>query len=147
MYAILNDMKYHLKNDNYYTFKTFSKNKLPPRSYFIPFSEKEKALAAEITTARYTSDLVICLSGEWDFCFFKDPKDLKQDFDTDEVVFDKVTVPSVWEYSGYLDPMYLTTYIPFRFNPPKIPKERQIGAFRLAWPRRCRRCRYRFIRT
>ncbi|MBO4540145.1 MAG: hypothetical protein J5781_07680 [Clostridia bacterium] len=126
-------MKYHLKNENYYTFETFAKNKLPPRSYFIPFSEKEKALAAEITTARYTSDLVVCLSGEWDFCFFKDPKDLLQEFDTDKTAFDKVTVPSVWEYSGYLDPMYLTTYIPFRFNPPKIPKEREIGLFRLAW--------------
>ena len=126
-------MIYHVKNDNYYSFEIFEKNKLPSRSYFIPFSDKEKALAAEVTTARYDSDLVICLSGKWDFCFFKDPKDLKKEFDTDKAVFDKVIVPSVWEYSGYLDPMYLTTYIPFRFAPPKIPKEREIGLFRLAW--------------
>ncbi len=125
-------MIYHLKNDNYFTFETFEKNKLAPRAYFIPFSQKEDALKFGVTEARYRSDIVTCLSGEWDFCFFKDPKTLGKTFDTEKARFEKMTVPSCWEFSGYLDPMYLCTYLPFRFDPPKIPKERQIGLFTLA---------------
>ena len=125
-------MKYQLKNDNYYTFSTFEKNKLPPRAYFIPFGDKKSALSVPTKEGRYSSDKVVCLSGEWDFCFFKNPKKLGEWLDTDSATFDKITVPSVWEYTGYLDPMYLTTYLPFKFAPPKIPKERRIGLFRLA---------------
>ena len=125
-------MIYKVKTDNYHTFSVFEKNKLPPRAYFIPFSERDKALSFDVTESRYHSDLATCLSGEWDFCFFKDPKTLDSRFDTDTARFDKVTVPSVWEYTGYLDPMYLCTYAPFFFDPPKIPQEKEIGLFRLA---------------
>ncbi len=126
-------MIYHVKNDNYCTFEIFEKNKLPARSYFIPFSSEKASRECPTIESRYKSDLVTCLSGEWDFLFFKDPKKLSKNFDSDTAAFDKVTVPSVWEYTGYLNPMYLTTYLPFRFNPPKVPKVRQIGLFRLAW--------------
>ena len=125
-------MIYQLKNENYFTFETFGKNKLSPRAYFIPFSDKKKAATTEICEARFCSDLVTCLSGEWEFKFFKDPKGLPEKFDTDDCAFDRVKVPSTWEYTGYLDPMYLCTYIPFHFDPPKIPKEKEIGLFRLA---------------
>ena len=125
-------MIYELKKDNYCTFNVFEKNKLPGRAYFIPFSDKERALACSVAEERYSSDLVTCLSGEWDFCFIKKPKKLPEKADIDDLAFDKITVPSVWEYSGYLDPMYIGTYAPFRFAPPKIPKEREIGLFRLS---------------
>jgi hypothetical protein len=35
--------------------------------------------------------------------------------------FDKLDVPSCWQYNGYGNPMYLNARYPFRFNPPKIP--------------------------
>ena len=128
-------MKYCLRNKNYCTFETFEKNKLPPRSYFIPFSEKEKALAAEVTTARYRSDLVTCLSGEWDFRFYKDPKTLEEEFDTDKLPFDKISVPSVWQYTGYLDPMYVNIAYPFSFDPPRIPEDEEMGWYKKSYNR------------
>ena len=57
-------MQYRINKQNYHTFETFEINKLAPRSYFIPFSTKEKADAATIATKRYTSDRVVCLNGD-----------------------------------------------------------------------------------
>ena len=41
-------MIYRLKNKNYCDFDTIEKNKLPARAYFIPFTEKEKAMKDRI---------------------------------------------------------------------------------------------------
>ena len=88
-------MKYRLKNKNYCTFRIFEQNRMAPRAYFIPFSEKEKALSSSPLSARYESDIVTCLSGKWDFRFYKDPSTLEDVFDTDALTFDSVSVPSV----------------------------------------------------
>ena len=123
-------MIYNLKNKNYCTFEIIEKNKLPARAYFIPFSDKEKAIEAGPCDARYRSDLVTCLSGDWDFRFYKDPKTLEDDFDSDKVAFDKITVPSVWQYTGYLDPMYINCNYPFAFDPPHIPEDEEMGRYK-----------------
>ena len=127
-------MIYRLKNKNYCDFDVIEKNKLPARAYFIPFSDKEKALAAKPTEARYKSDLVTCLSGEWDFRFYKDPSTLEDEFDSDKLMFDKITVPSVWQYTGYLDPMYVNSAYPFPFDPPHIP-EGELGRYKNSYNR------------
>ena len=128
-------MEYAVKNKNYCTFRIFEKNKLPPRSYFIPFSDRERAVSASVINARYVSDCVECLSGEWDFCFFKNPNHLGEVFDTEQADFDKITVPSVWQYTGYLAPLYLNCYQPFCFDPPQIPEDKQLGIYKLAFNR------------
>ncbi len=128
-------MIYHVKNRNYCTFEIIEKNKLPARAYFIPFSQKEKALLYGPTEARYRSDLVTCLSGEWDFRFYKDPKTVEEELDTEKVLFDKVTVPSVWQYTGYLDPMYINCNYPFSFDPPRIPEEEPLGNYKESYNR------------
>ena len=64
-------MKYNLKTDNYKTFKKFSENMLVPRSYFIPFKSTQQLFEADIRNERYFSDMVECLSGEWDFVYYK----------------------------------------------------------------------------
>ncbi len=128
-------MKYALKNKNYCTFEIIEKNKLPARSYFIPFGKKEKALEATIEKARYCSDLVTCLSGEWDFRFYKDPKTLEEEFDSDVLSFDKIAVPSVWQYTGYLDPMYINSSYPFSFDPPRIPEDEPLGRYKESFNR------------
>ena len=125
-------MIYNLKNKNYYTFRKFEENKLPPRAYFIPFSSREKALRATPFTARYESDLVACLSGKWDFRFYKIPTDLEDEFDSDSLKFDEINVPSVWQYTGYAPPIYMNDFYPFPCIPPFIPKEKELGVYRIA---------------
>lgn len=131
-------MIYSLKNKNYCSFEIIEKNKLPARAYFIPFSQKEKALAFDVKEARYHSDLVTCLSGEWDFRFYKDPKTLEDAFDTENLVFDKIAVPSVWQYTGYLDPMYINSNYPFSFDPPRIPEDEELGKYKFSYNRAAR---------
>ena len=89
-------MRYAIDRNRYHQFEIFQVNKLPARSYFIPFSEKEQAMAAEIGNKRYTSSKVTCLNGQWDFKFYPQPKELPQNFDTDAVEFDRIDVPSCW---------------------------------------------------
>lgn len=125
-------MIYKLKNNNYCTFRTFEQNKMPPRAYFIPFSSAEKALSSSPLTARYESDIVTCLSGDWDFRFYKIPTSLEEEFDTDTLTFDKVPVPSVWQYTGYAEPIYMNDFYPFPCVPPFIPKDKELGIYRIA---------------
>ena len=79
--------------------------------------------------------MVRCLSGEWDFKFYEKPAELEKDFDSDKVVFDKLTVPSVWQFSGYLKPTYINSDYPFCFDPPRIPEEEELGIYKPAYNR------------
>ena len=115
-------MQYKKAPAYYADFDTIHINTLPPRSYFIPFTTKDGAMKATNKDKRYDSDKVVCLNGIWDFCYFDNPNDFNTDiFDTDTMKFDKLDVPSCWQYNGYGNPMYLNARYPFRFNPPKIP--------------------------
>ena len=67
-------MQYVLNTTNYHSFDIIQDNVLPSRSYFIPFSRKERMEGVETPEKRYRSDKVEVLNGEWDFCFFRDPK-------------------------------------------------------------------------
>ena len=60
-------MQYSVHRKLHTDFSVFEENKLPARSYFIPFSTAEKVHASDYKTERYTSDRVLLLSGEWDF--------------------------------------------------------------------------------
>ncbi|MBQ1595809.1 MAG: hypothetical protein II084_01360, partial [Clostridia bacterium] len=89
-------MKYCLNTTNYWDFKTVEVNKLPGRSYFIPYPDKKKADAVAPKEKRYASEKVLCLNGDWDFRFYPRPAELPTEFDTDAVSFDKIDVPSCW---------------------------------------------------
>ena len=64
-------MKYTLQKKNYRNFKVFRDNILEPRAYFIPYGSLENIKAADVRRERYESDIVTCLSGEWDFKFYE----------------------------------------------------------------------------
>lgn len=114
-------MLYRLKTGNFSNVNAYAVNKLFPRSYFIPFSDREKAKTVALEEERYSSDAVRCLSGEWDFLFIENPTDLADPFDTDAVMFDRVQVPSCWQFTGYAKPFYLNARYPFKADPPRIP--------------------------
>ena len=95
-------MKYVLNTENYHNFDMIQDNTLPSRSYFIPFSRKERMEGIETREKRYRSDKAEVLSGEWDFRFYRDPKELPAVLDTDNLAFDRIQVPSCWQFTGYI---------------------------------------------
>lgn len=114
-------MIYTLNRDNYRTFEIFQDNRLEPRAYFIPFESLERAKQTQVIDQRAGSALVHVLSGEWDFAYYKKFDEIPTQLDTEHVQFDKVPVPSCWQFTGYEKPFYVNQKYPFRTNPPVIP--------------------------
>ena len=123
-------MKYSLKTDNYKTQEIFKDNILPSRAYFIPFSDEKEYFASEAETERYSSSKVRVLNGEWDFKYYGAVSQMPDEFDTDKISFDKISVPSMWQFTGYEMPYYLNTRYPFEPNPPHFPTDCPIGVYR-----------------
>ncbi len=122
-------MIYSIKKSNFNKFGVFEINKLPARSYFIPFSSKQKAESFSITQKRYNSDKVRCLSGDWDFKYMKKHTGALAKFDTEKCVFDRIKVPSCWQMLGYEPPFYTNINYQFELNPPKIPVRKKVGKY------------------
>ena len=120
-------MKYRLNTTNYWDFNTVEVNKLPGRSYFIPYPDRKKADAVSPKEKRYASEKVLCLNGDWDFKFYPRPAELPTEFDTDAVSFDTIDVPSCWQFRGYDRPFYVNIRYQFPFDPPHIPKTEKVG--------------------
>lgn len=123
-------MNYSLKTGNNKNFKKFKENVMKPRSYFIPFASLDELEGTDIRNERYSSSLVECLSGEWDFKYYKSQADIPEQFNTDDADFDTVAVPSTWQHTGYEEPYYLNTRYQFKPNPPHIPEDCPVGIYR-----------------
>ena len=120
-------MKYYLDKKNYCDFNIFERNKLPGRSYFIPYPSRREADAVTLKEKRYRSPKVLCLNGDWDFRFYPRPAELPDVLDTDSIVFETIDVPSCWQFRGYDRPFYVNTRYQFPFKPPVIPTENKVG--------------------
>ena len=90
LYTEVHFMKYTLQKKNYRNFKIFRDNITEPRAYFIPFKKFDDAKNTDVRQERYTSDMVTCLSGEWDFKFYQHNAKVPDVFDTSYIKFDKV---------------------------------------------------------
>ena len=124
-------MKYIINTDNFRNFDVAEINKLSPRAYFIPYSSMEKLSEQNVLTERYNSDIVTVLNGEWDFKYYEKDMLIPKEFYTDRVQFDKVTVPSTWQRTGYREPCYLNTRYEFDAKLyPGIPEEVAMGVYR-----------------
>ena len=120
-------MKYRLNNSNYCTFDIFEVNRMPGRSYFIPYPDRKSADAVTAKEKRYGSEKVVCLNGEWDFKFFPRPAELPEELDTDTFAFDRIDVPACWQFRGYDRPFYTNIRYQFPFKPPYIPTTGRVG--------------------
>ncbi len=120
-------MKYQLNQSNYHDFNVFEQNKLPGRSYFIPYPGRREAEAAGPKEKRYRSEKVLCLNGTWDFKFYPRPAELPATLDTDRVAFDTIDVPACWQFRGYDRPFYVNIRYQFPFKPPVIPTTEKVG--------------------
>ncbi len=135
-------MKYTLDRTHYHDFAIHEINKLPARSYFIPYPDREQADAVEPKQKRYHSAKVQCLNGMWDFKFYPLPRELPEVLDTEQVTFDRLDVPSCWQFRGYDRPFYVNIRYQFPYKPPVIPREEKagmvfswLGADQKVWPR------------
>lgn len=123
-------MIYPINKSNYKDFNVIEENKLNERSYFIPFSSREALEKTDYLSERYLSDRVDVLSGEWDFAYFAKASELNDNFDTEKVNFDKVSVPSTWQRTGYDQIAYINTRYAFKKDPPRIPSDIPVGVYR-----------------
>ena len=123
-------MIYRLKDkENFKKFKVTSDNRLDSRAYFIPFSSLNKAQSSTLLNKRYTSDKVKVLNGEWDFKYYRCDKELPNKFDTESIAFDKIPVPSCWQFLGYEPPYYTNIRYPFYTEPNKITRNKVEGDY------------------
>lgn len=120
-------MNYKINKTNYCDFNVFEDNKLAPRSYFIPYPDRKSADEVSGKEKRYRSPKVVCLNGEWDFRFFPRPSMLPDQLDTDSMKFNKIDVPSCWQFRGYDRPFYVNVRYQFPYDPPKIPELDKAG--------------------
>ena len=120
-------MKYRINKTNYCDFNVFEDNRMAPRSYFIPYPDRESADSVSGKEKRYGSPKVICLNGDWDFRFYPKPFQLPDLLDTDTLKFDKIDVPSCWQFRGYDRPFYVNLRYQFPYDPPKIPELAKAG--------------------
>ncbi len=120
-------MQYIINQDNYHIFETLAVNRLAPRSYFIPYPDREQAQRVSPRQKRYASPKVTCLSGSWDFRFYAKPSLIPAILDTEKVEWDQIPVPGCWQFQGYDRPFYVNTRYQFPFQPPKIPTTGKVG--------------------
>ena len=122
-------MKYQIKKLLINNFDYYEENKLPGRSYFIPYTNKDELSKKTALDERYGSDMVSILSGEWEFKYYEQISRLPNIIDTDNITFDKVSVPSVWQRTGYEKPYYLNTRYQFPMTLPNVPNEMSCGIY------------------
>lgn len=97
-------------------------NTLKPRAHYIPYDSLDKALSGKAEdSAEY-----MLLNGEWDFKYFK------RDIDCPEKIsdWDKVSVPSCWQTTGYEAPYYTNVNYPYPVDPPFVPDDNPLGVYR-----------------
>lgn len=122
-------MLFNLKTDNYKKFEVFKDNILPPRSYFIPFASADEMKKTDIRTERYSSSKVRVLDGEWKFRYFSHVSEMPGSIETDSFGFDTVSVPSMWQFTGYEQPYYLNSRYPFKPDPPHFPEDCPVSVY------------------
>lgn len=122
-------MKYQIKKLRINDFGVYEENKLAGRSYFIPYSDKERLLSQSCLTERFSSDMVTVLSGDWKFRYFEKISRLPSIIDTDTMSFDDIRVPSTWQRTGYENPCYLNTRYEFPMKLPNVPEEMSAGVY------------------
>ncbi len=134
-------MKYILDKENHINFKSYEVGRLAPRAYSVPHQTLKAAKSADYKTERYNSDIIRILSGEWDFKYYKKKSKLPATIDTSKIKFDKISVPSTWQRTGYETPEYINT--PYGFDnrkfggewgkgvkPPVLPEDFSCGIYR-----------------
>ena len=100
-------------------------NTLPCHAYFIPFGDRESALAGE----RRASDRYQSLNGDWCFGYYPSFDLLPEDLFAPASAPDVIPVPSVWQCSGYDGQQYTNVRYAIPFDPPHVPYMNPCGIY------------------
>ncbi len=110
--------------EKYNDLRIVSENREPQRAYYVPFSNKEKALTClKECSERYTD-----LNGMWNFYYFESHLDIPVAVD-DICYAKKLPVPSCWECYGYGQIQYTNINYPFQYDPPYTLGVNPVGAY------------------
>ncbi|AEH50262.1 glycoside hydrolase family 2 TIM barrel-domain containing protein [Pseudothermotoga thermarum] len=104
-------------------------NRMPSRSYYIPYHDLSIALNFQPGCSR----LVQFLNGAWKFKLLNTPYDTPEDFpkeDFDDSNWDQIKVPGCWQMQGFGKPHYTSFLYVIPLNPPKVPAENPTGLYR-----------------
>ncbi len=103
-----------------------------PRATFIPFSNKEAALANIDYPKRSSRHMT--LSGDWKFRWSAAPADRPVGFFATDFVdaeWDSITVPSNWQMEGFGVPIYTNIVYPFKKDEFRAPTHwNPVGSYR-----------------
>jgi len=99
-------------------------NKIPPRSYFVPFPDEKSAL----TLWNEESPWYMSLNGNWKFRWTEKTQERPRDFykpGFDASNWDDMPVPANWELKGYGTPIYVNSSYEWTEDPepPKVPHD------------------------
>ena len=108
----------------------FEINREPARATFLPFADKQSAIADIYESSPWYSSL----NGNWKFQWSPTPDQRPKDFYKTEfnvVNWKEIQVPSNWELKGYGIPIYTNINYPFPKNPPYIDhSDNPVGSYR-----------------
>jgi beta-galactosidase len=104
-------------------------NRLPMRSYYIPYQDAASALCGKRgCSKRYKN-----LNGRWHFLWVDRPEHAPEDFagnDFDFSGWDSADVPSCWQMTGKYDvPVYTNVNYPIPTDPPFVPDSNPTGLY------------------
>ena len=94
---------------------------MPDRAYFIPYPDKESAMAGQPGLSSISG-----CSTEYEFCYSQTPSESPEDFyreDYDVSDWDDIQVPLSWQMAGYGRPHYTNVVYPFPVDPPNAHRE------------------------
>ncbi|MCR4860900.1 MAG: DUF4981 domain-containing protein [Bacteroidales bacterium] len=95
-------------------------NKEYPHADYMLYGSREAALKNDYAASEFFQSL----NGEWNFIWADDYRKLPKDFaeaDFDDSSWDRIAVPSNWEFQGYGIPIYINS--PFEWSPDSGGKE------------------------
>ncbi len=110
-------------------------NRAPMRSESFAFKKGETGTGK---LDRKNSANYLSLNGNWKFNWVNDASSRPTDFwkkDFNDMGWDSIKVPGLWELNGYGDPIYVNMQYPwenfFKNNPPLVPvQENHVGSYR-----------------
>jgi beta-galactosidase len=94
-------------------------NNLKPHCSLFPFRNKQLAIADHLKKSSY----YLCLNGEWQFHWAKNPDQRPEDFylpHYDRSKWSRIKVPANWQLEGFGTPIYTNIKYPHEKTPPKI---------------------------
>ena len=108
----------------------FEINREPARATFLPFGDKQSAIADVYDVSPWYQSL----NGMWKFQWSPTPDQRPKEFyktDFYEANWKEIKVPGNWELEGYGIPIYTNSTYPFQVNPPYINhSDNPVGSYR-----------------